>query len=83
MSLSTSAKMPLAADHFGADPDGAQQTGRRQHTYLLHIWRTTADHPWRFTLRQAGGQETQHFPSLAALVAALWQQLREEEIDHA
>jgi hypothetical protein len=59
-------------------PEGS--TGN-EHTYLLRIWRVAADQPWRITLRRAGGQETQHFPSLTALVAGLWQQLQGEDDD--
>ena len=49
------------------------------HTYSLRIWRTAADQPWRITLRRAGGQAVQHFPSLTALIAALWQQLHGDQ----
>ena len=54
-------------------------TPTNEHTYLLRIWRTAADQPWRITLRRAGGQAVQHFPSLTALVATLWQQLHGDQ----
>ena len=50
-----------------------------EHTYLMRIWRADADQPWRITLRRAGGQAVQHFPSLTALVATLWQQLYNDQ----
>lgn len=50
-----------------------------EHTYLLRIWRTATDQPWRISLRRAGGQAVQHFPSLTALVATLWQQLQGDQ----
>jgi hypothetical protein len=55
----------------------------QQHIYLLSIWRTQVDQPWRVALRQAGGVEIQHFPSLNALVATLAQQLKGTEEDAA
>jgi hypothetical protein len=60
------------------DQPAQQQTEvtKNEHTYLLRIWRSAADQPWRITLRRAGGQAVQHFPSLTALVATLWQQLQ-------
>jgi hypothetical protein len=49
-----------------------------EYTYLLRIWRADAHQAWRISLRRAGGQTVQHFPSLTALVAMLWQQLQSD-----
>ncbi len=54
--------------------DVGQLTGQH-YTYLLRIWRADANHPWRFTVRRVGGEETQYFPSLTAFVVMLWEQL--------
>lgn len=47
----------------------------QHYTYLLRIWRADASHPWRFTVRRVGAEETQVFPSLNAFVTMLWEQL--------
>ena len=59
-----------------APSDNGQLTGPH-YTYLLRIWRADANHPWRFTLRHVGGEETQYFPSLTAFVTRLWEQLNQ------
>ncbi len=54
--------------------DIGELTGQH-YTYLLRIWRADANHPWRFTVRRVGAEETQYFPSLTAFVSMLWEQL--------
>lgn len=60
-------------------PHGDTEATVTEHTYLMRIWRGDADQPWRITLRRAGGQTVQHFSSLTALVATLWQQLHNDQ----
>ncbi len=57
-------------------PDQPSGSMTNSYTYLLRIWRTDVDQPWRITLRRAGLSQAQHFPSLMTLIAALWQQLK-------
>jgi hypothetical protein len=44
--------------------------------FLLRLWRSEEDGPWRVALIKADGKEIRYFASLTQLFACLWQQLR-------
>ncbi|MFZ4662404.1 MAG: hypothetical protein ACOYNY_35675 [Caldilineaceae bacterium] len=44
--------------------------------FLLRIWRSEEEGPWRVALIKANGEEIRYFASLAQLFACLWQELR-------
>ena len=53
-------------------PQQRSEPTTNDQTYLLRIWRTAADQPWRVTLRGANQATPHHFASLHELFAGLW-----------